>query len=179
MESVRGNNSKMKVPKAKTLNENVSPLQIEMDDQRGRYLQSMTMSPRFQPYAENIDVGSPLVRYFLAGSPISGKVTPAGEAFTSPTFGSSKYRSAIVQQYCGNSSYGSRGRMSLSPLSTVENFEIAPLMSPPMYGTPVKVDEEGARHSAQLQLLFLRCSLLPPSNLNFRFQTLTFRSRKC
>lgn len=138
------NNGNMKVSKVRrTLNENVSPLQVELDDKRGRYLQSTTMSPGFQPYAENIDTGSPLARYFFAGSPISGK---SSESFTSPIFGSSKYRSARMQQYCatssGNSSFGSRGRLSLSPLSSIENMEIKPLMSPPMYGTPVKVDEE-------------------------------------
>ncbi|MCI72052.1 zinc finger protein 36 C3H1 type-like 2-like, partial [Trifolium medium] len=54
------------VSKLRTLNENVPPMQIELDDTRGRYLQSTTMSPGFQPYAENIDFGSPppLARYF-------------------------------------------------------------------------------------------------------------------
>ncbi|XP_027347107.1 uncharacterized protein LOC113858602 [Abrus precatorius] len=139
-------NSKMKVLKLRTLHENVPPLQIELDDRRGRYLQPTTMSPRFQPYTENIDVGSPFARYFFAGSPLSGKVAPAGEAFTPPTFGSSKYRTAKVQPYCGNSSgsssFGSRGRLSPSPLSSIENLEIASLVSPSMYRTPVKGDDD-------------------------------------
>ncbi|CAI8617875.1 unnamed protein product [Vicia faba] len=122
-------NGKMKVSKLRTLNENFSPLQIELDETRGRYLQSATMSPRFQQYTEKFDAGSPLAQYFYAGSPISSK---SGEAFNSPLYGSSKYRSA-------NSSFGSRGRLSLSPLSSIENFE---LKSPPMYRTPVKVEEE-------------------------------------
>ncbi|KAJ1402272.1 zinc finger protein [Sesbania bispinosa] len=129
-------NSKMKASKVRTSNENVSPLRIELEDKRGRYLQSTTMSPRFQPYAENIDVGSPLARYLFAGSPITGKVASSGEAFTPPTFGSGKYRSAKALHYSGNSSFGSRSRLSLS---SIENLEI---MSPPVYGTPVKVDEE-------------------------------------
>ncbi|XP_061346525.1 uncharacterized protein LOC133292166 [Gastrolobium bilobum] len=123
------NNSKMKVPKSRTLNENVSPFQIELDDHRGRYLQSTNMSPRFQPYAENIDAGSPLARYLFSASPISRKVMIGDEAFTSPTFGSSKY----------GSSRHSLLRRSRSPLSAIEN---APRLSPPMYGTPVKVDDE-------------------------------------
>ncbi|KAK7363171.1 hypothetical protein VNO77_05302 [Canavalia gladiata] len=140
-------NSKMKILNLRTTNENVPPLQIELDDKRGRYLQpTTTMSPQFQPYAENIDVSSPLARYFFAGSPLSGKVAASGEAFTPPTFGSSKYRTAKAQQYCGNSSgsssFGSRGRLSPSPLSSIENMEIASLMSPPMYRTPVKGDDD-------------------------------------
>ncbi|CAK8578053.1 unnamed protein product [Lathyrus sativus] len=126
-------NGKMKVSKLRTLNENFSPLQIELDEKRGRYLQSATMSPGFQHYTEKFDAGSPLAQYFYAGSPISSK---SGEAFNSPLFGSSKYRSA-------NSSFGSRGRLSLSPLSSIENFELKPPQkSPPMYRTPVKVEEE-------------------------------------
>jgi hypothetical protein len=135
-------NGKRKVSKMRTLNENVPPLQIELDDARGRYLQSTTMSPGFQSYAEN-DFGSPpLARYFYAGSPLSGK---SSDSFNSPLFGASKYRSTKMQQYSGggtssgNSSFGSRGRLSLSPLSSIENFEIK---SPPMYRTPVKGDEE-------------------------------------
>ncbi|XP_058731379.1 uncharacterized protein LOC131603135 isoform X2 [Vicia villosa] len=135
MENVMSN-GKMKVSKLRTLNENFSPLQIELDETRGRYLQSATMSPRFQHYTEKHDVGSPLVQYFYAGSPISSK---AGEAFNSPLFGSSKYKSANSSFGSGNSSFGSRGRLSLSPLSSIENFE---LKSPPMYRTPVKVEEE-------------------------------------
>lgn len=129
--------------KVRTLNENVSPLKIELDDKRVRYLQSMTATPGLpQPYAENVDDGSP-VRYFFAGSPVSRK---AGEAFTPPTFGASKYRSAKTQHYSGtssgNSSFSSRGRLSLSPLSSIENLEISSFIPSPMYGTPVKVDEE-------------------------------------
>ncbi|KAL1366212.1 hypothetical protein HN51_014076 [Arachis hypogaea] len=134
MESARSG-GKMKASKVKASNENLSPLQKEMDDQRGRYLQSLTMSPRLQvqPFAENIDVGSPLARYLFAGSP-SGKSVTRGDAFTSPTYGSGKYKSS---KSSGSSSYGPRSRLSLSPLSSVENLEIAP-----MYRTPVKVDEE-------------------------------------
>ncbi|KAK7319392.1 hypothetical protein RJT34_04113 [Clitoria ternatea] len=137
--------SKMKLPKLRTLNENVPPpLQVDLDDKRGRYLQSTTMSPRLQPFAENIDVGSPIARYFFVGSPLSGKVVPAGEAFTPPTFGSSKYRTG--KAYCGNSSgsssFGSRSRLSPSPLSSIENLDIASLMSPPTYRTPVKGDDD-------------------------------------
>lgn len=136
-------NGKVKVLKPRTSNENVPPLQIDMDDKRGRYLQPNTMSPRYQPYAaENIDVGSPLARYLFVGSPLSGKV--AGEAFTPPTFGASKYRTAKAQQYCGSgsSSFGSRGRLSPSPLSSIENLEIASLMSPPMYRTQATGDDD-------------------------------------
>ncbi|KAF7842631.1 mRNA decay activator protein ZFP36L2-like [Senna tora] len=146
MEKSRGN-SKIKIPKVKASNENTSPMKVEMEDQlligRGRYHQSMTLSPSFQSFAENFDISSPLVRYSRTGSPISGKVSSSGESYTSPTFGSSKYRSAIVQQYnsnsSGNSSFGSRGRLSISPLSSIENLEMMP---PPLYGTPVKDDEE-------------------------------------
>ncbi|TKY59527.1 Zinc finger protein 36, C3H1 type 3 [Spatholobus suberectus] len=140
------NTSKMKVLNSRTLDENVPPLQIDLDDKRGRYLQPTTMSPRFQRYAENIDVSSPLARYLFTGSPLSGKVVAAGEAFTPPTFGASKYRTAKAQQYCGNSSgsssFGSRGRISPSPLSSIENVEIASLMSPPMYRTPATGDDD-------------------------------------
>lgn len=145
MEKSRSN-SKINIPKLKASNENIPPIKLEMDDQlflgRGRYHQSMTLSPSFQPFAENIDINSPLVRYSLTGSPISGKVSSSGDSFSSPTFGSSKYRSTIVQQYnsnsSGNGSFGSRGRLSISPLSSIENFE----MLPPLYGTPVKDGEE-------------------------------------
>ncbi|KAL2343769.1 hypothetical protein Fmac_005054 [Flemingia macrophylla] len=136
-------NGKTKVLKPRTSNENVPSLQIDMDDKRGRYLQPNTMSPRYQPYAaENVDVGSPLARYLFAGSPFSAKV--AGEAFTPPTFGASKYRTSKAQHYCGSgsSSYGSRGRLSPSPLSSLENMEIASLMSPPMYRAPPKGDDD-------------------------------------
>ncbi|KAE9603247.1 hypothetical protein Lalb_Chr12g0208501 [Lupinus albus] len=131
MESARSNKVKLRIS-----NENVSPLKIEMNDyQRGRYLQR---------YAENIDTGgSPITRYFFAGSPIFGKVSPGGETFTSPTFGASKYSRSTKSSgnnSSGNSGFGFRPRFSLSPLSAVKNLEIAPL--PAMYRTPVKVDEE-------------------------------------
>ncbi|MED6208675.1 hypothetical protein PIB30_047526 [Stylosanthes scabra] len=140
MESARSS-GKMKASKVKSSNENLSPLQKEMDDQRGRYLQSLTMSPRLQvqQFAENIEVGSPLARYLFAGSPVSGKSVTRGDSFTSPTYGSGKYKSS---KSSGSSSYGPRSRLSLSPLSSVENLEIAPIRSPPMYRTQVKVDEE-------------------------------------
>jgi len=149
-ELVSMNNSKMKkVSKLRTSNENVSPLMIELDDNRGlRYLQSTTMSPGFQPYAaENFDVtGSPsqIAKYFYAVSPISAK---SSDSFTSPIYGSSKYRSAKTPPYSGNSSGGnssfsSRGRLSLSPLSSIENLERKQLSSPRMYQTPVKGGEE-------------------------------------
>lgn len=138
-----------KVSKLRTSNENVSPLMIELDDNRGlRYLQSTTMSPGFQPYAaENFDVtGSPsqLAKYFYAVSPISAK---SSDSFTSPIYGSSKYRSAKTPPYSGNSSGGnssfsSRGRLSLSPLASIENLERKQLSSPRMYQTPVKGGEE-------------------------------------
>ncbi|XP_019447366.1 PREDICTED: uncharacterized protein LOC109350588 isoform X2 [Lupinus angustifolius] len=131
MDSARSNKVKLRIS-----NENVSPLKIEMNDyQRGRYLQR---------YAENIDTGgSPMTRYFFAGSPIFGKVSPGGDTFTSPTFGTSKYSRSTKSSgnnSSGNSSFGFRPRFSQSPLSAVKNLEIAPM--PAMYGTPVKVDEE-------------------------------------
>lgn len=138
-----------KVSKLRTSNENVSPLMIELDDNRGlRYLQSTTMSPGFQPYAaENFDVtGSPsqLAKYLYAVSPISAK---SSDSFNSPIYGSSKYRLAKTPPYSGNSSGGSssfssRGRLSLSPLSSIENLEKKQLSSPRMYQTPVKGGEE-------------------------------------
>lgn len=143
MENVTSS-SKMKL--RTTANENVSPLRIELDDRGGRYLQQTTMSPRFQPYKENINVGSPLARLLFGGSPISGRFATAGEAFTPPT-ALSKYRSARAHHYLssstGSSSFGSRGgRTSLSPLSSIENLDLPPRMSPPMFGTPVKAEEE-------------------------------------
>ncbi|CAJ1936004.1 unnamed protein product [Sphenostylis stenocarpa] len=137
-------NGKMKVMKPRTSNENVPPMQIDSDERRGRYLQPSTMSPRFQPYTENIDAGSPLARYLFAGSPLPGKVAAAGEAFSPPSFNA---WSAKALQYCGNSSgrsssFGSRGRMSPSPLSSIENMEIASLMSPPMYRTAATGDDD-------------------------------------
>lgn len=140
-----------KVSKLRTSNENVSPLMVELDDNRGlRYLQSTTVSPGFQPYAaENFDVtGSPsqLAKYFYAVSPVSAK---SGDSFTSPIYGSSKYRLAKTPPYSGtsnssggNSSFSSRGRLSLSPLASIENLERKQLSSPRMYQTPVKGGEE-------------------------------------
>lgn len=148
MEKVRSN-SNMKISKVQALSDNVSLMNTEIDEQlligRGRYHRSM--SPSFQSYTENVDIGSPLLRYFRAGSPASGNVASPGESFTSPTFGSGKYRSAMVQQYSssnssGSSSFGSRGRLSVAPLSSIENLDMTAIMPPPVYGTPVKVDEE-------------------------------------
>ncbi|KAI4296320.1 hypothetical protein L6164_036288 [Bauhinia variegata] len=123
MEKVRGSS---KVPKRKSLNDRFSAMNLELDDQllirRGRYHQSVT------PYEENLDIGSPLVRYIIGGSPVAGKLASSGEPFTSPTVGSGKHIPIIAHQY-GNAS---------SPLSTLENLEAAP----PVYRTPVKVDEE-------------------------------------
>ncbi|XP_054776562.1 uncharacterized protein LOC129285046 [Prosopis cineraria] len=149
MEKSRSN-SKIKIPKAKASNENISPMKLETEDQmiigRGRFHQSMALSPTLQSFAENLDINSPLARYLRAGSPISGKVSPSGESFNSPTIGSHKPRSAIVQQYNsssgGSSSCGSRNRLSISPLSSIENLEMMPLMASPVYGTPVKAEEE-------------------------------------
>ncbi|KAK7400286.1 hypothetical protein VNO78_11490 [Psophocarpus tetragonolobus] len=137
-------NGKMKVLKSRPSNENIPPLLIDSDERRGRYLQPTAMSARFQPYNENIDASLPLARYLFAGSPLSGKVAAASEAFISSTFGA---RTAKALQYCGNSSggsssFGSRGRLSPSPLSSIENMEIASLMSPPMYRTPATGDDD-------------------------------------
>ncbi|KAK8472431.1 hypothetical protein PHAVU_002G206600 [Phaseolus vulgaris] len=137
-------NGKMKILKPRTSNENIPPMQIDLDERRGRYLQPSAMSPRFQPYAENIDAGSPLARYLFAGSPISGKVAAAGEAFSPPPFSAWSTKGL---QYCGNSSgrsssFGSRNRLSSSPLSSIENMEIASLMSPPMYRTTATGDDD-------------------------------------
>ncbi|KAL2615480.1 hypothetical protein AAZV13_08G068800 [Glycine max] len=136
-------NSK-KVLKSRLLNENVPPLQIDSEERRGRYLQPTAMSPRFQPFAENVDAGSPLTRYLFAGSPLSGKFAAASEAFVSPKFGA---RTAKALQYCGtssggSSSFGSRGRLTPSPLSSLENMEFAPLLSPPVYRTPSTGDDD-------------------------------------
>ncbi|KAK4254307.1 hypothetical protein QN277_009709 [Acacia crassicarpa] len=149
MEKSRGH-SKIKIPKVKTSNENISPMKLEMEDPmyiaRGRFHQSMALNPTFLSFAENLDINSPLARYLRAGSPISGKVSPSGDSFSSPTIGSRKNRSAILQQYnsgsSGSSSCGSRNRLSVSPLSSIENMEMVPLMSSPAYGTPVKAEEE-------------------------------------
>lgn len=149
MEKSRGN-SKIKIPKAKASNENISPMKLEMEDPvyiaRGRFHQSMALSPTFLSYAENLDINSPLARYLRAGSSISGKVSPSGDSFSSPTIGSRKNRSAILQQHnsgsSGSSSCGSRSRFSVSPLSSIENIEMMPLLSSPVYGTPVKAEEE-------------------------------------
>ncbi|XP_028801827.1 uncharacterized protein LOC114757000 [Neltuma alba] len=149
MEKSRGN-CKIKIPKAKASNENISPMKLEMEDPMfigsRRFHQSMALSPTFQSYAENLDINSPLARYLLAGSPISGGVSPSGESFTSPTIGSRKNRSALLQQYnsssSGSSSCGSRNRLPVSPLSSIENLEMMPLISSPVYGTPVKAEEE-------------------------------------
>ncbi|XP_027916201.1 putative protein TPRXL [Vigna unguiculata] len=137
-------NGKMKVLKPRTSNENIPPMQIDSEERRGRYLQPSAMSPRFQPYAENIDAGSPLARYLFAGSPLSGKVAASGEAFSPPSFSAWSTKGL---PYCGNSSgrsssFGSRGRLSPSPLSSIENMEVASFMSPPMYRTAATGDDD-------------------------------------
>ncbi|XP_017435821.2 uncharacterized protein LOC108342539 [Vigna angularis] len=137
-------NGKMKVLKPRTSNENIPPMQIDSDERRGRYIQPSAMSPRFQPYAENIDAGSPLSRYLFAGSPLSGKVASASEAFSPPSFSAWSTKGL---PYCGNSSgrsssFGSRGRLSPSPLSSIENMEVASFMSPPMYRTAATGDDD-------------------------------------
>ncbi|XP_014524453.1 dnaJ homolog subfamily B member 13-like [Vigna radiata var. radiata] len=71
-------NDKIKVLKSRTSNENIPPMQIDSDERRGRYIQPSAMSPRFQPYAENINAGLPLSRYLFAGSPLSGKLLSDG-----------------------------------------------------------------------------------------------------
>ncbi|KAJ7946682.1 Zinc finger protein like [Quillaja saponaria] len=126
----------------------VRPL-IQMNDQLllGRGFSHQSMSPTFDPYAENLDVGSPLVRYLRTGSPVARKFLLPGEtSFTSPTINAGKNSPTIVQQYSsnclGNSSFGSRGRLSLSPLSPLDNLEITPVVTPPVYATPVKGDED-------------------------------------
>ncbi|KAL5187719.1 hypothetical protein HKD37_05G013344 [Glycine soja] len=130
--------------KSRLSNENVPPLQIDSEERRGRYLQPTAMSPRFQPYTENIDAGSPLTRHLFAGSPLSGKVAGDGKAFISPKFGA---KTTKALQYCGTSSGGSssfcsRGWLTSSPLSSLENMEIAPLRSPPVYRTPSTGDDD-------------------------------------
>ncbi|WVZ24952.1 hypothetical protein V8G54_003496 [Vigna mungo] len=137
-------NGKMKVLKPRTSNENVPPMQIDSDEKRGRYIQPSAMSPRFQPYTENIDAGSPLSRYLFAGSPLSGKVASASEGFSPPSFSAWSTKGL---PYCGNSSgrsssFGSRGRLSPSPLSSIENMEVASFMSPPMYRTTATGDDD-------------------------------------
>ncbi|KAI4299063.1 hypothetical protein L6164_032557 [Bauhinia variegata] len=136
---------------------------------RGRYHQSVI------PYEENLD----MLNYILGRTLVARKVASAGEAFNSPTVGSGKYMSVIAQQYIGagsgNSSCGIGAELSVSPLSTLENLEAAP----PVYGTPLKVDEEvlvmdeilesgNCSYSSQCQFAYGNEELNGPTRFSFK-----------
>ncbi|KAA8536489.1 hypothetical protein F0562_028967 [Nyssa sinensis] len=140
--------SSSQVQKLEALNGNVSPINAHKDNHQffvggGRY-HCPSESPRLDSYAsvdssylENFD--STLVRYLRSGSPVSAS---SGDT--------PKYRSMISNPYHrsnsntsgGSSGFGSRGSASISPLSAIENLQTPPSRSPPVFKTPVKVEED-------------------------------------
>ncbi|XP_065868720.1 uncharacterized protein [Euphorbia lathyris] len=80
------------------------------------------------PIDTRLNADSTLIRYLRGGSPItlSGGYRTCSDAFSSPSIKSNSSRG-------GSSTFG----RSLSPLSAIEN-----LISPPVYGTPVKLVDE-------------------------------------
>ncbi|XP_057494502.1 uncharacterized protein LOC130779741 isoform X2 [Actinidia eriantha] len=142
MEGPYGNDSS-RVSKLKAFNGNVLTINSQRDNRQlfivGGRLHHQPKSPTLDPYSENLD--SALIRYLRYGSPV------AGDAFKAPVAGA-----MISHQFLsGNSSSsgGSVGYLSLrgssstvSPLSAVENLETPPSRSPPVFKTPVKVEED-------------------------------------
>uniref|UniRef100_A0A5B6YYC1 C3H1-type domain-containing protein n=1 Tax=Davidia involucrata TaxID=16924 RepID=A0A5B6YYC1_DAVIN len=135
--------------KLKALNGNVSPINAQRDNHQfflgGGCYHRPSKSPSVDPYAsidssnlENFD--STLIRYLRSGSPASAS---SGDA--------PKYRSMIGNQYhssksntsgSSSSGFGLRRSSSVSPLSAIENLETPPSRSPPVFKTPVKVEED-------------------------------------
>lgn len=102
-------------------------------------------SPTYDFLPENIDLNSPMFKYLLSGSPITGKMQSSEELWNSPVIDASKHRHSYQYSHrsaSGNSNLISRASLPvMSPLSAVEN--IMEWSSPSkMYGTtPVKAVE--------------------------------------
>ncbi|XP_057465521.1 uncharacterized protein LOC130755182 [Actinidia eriantha] len=145
MEGPYGNNSS-RVSKLKVFNGNVSPINSQRDNHQffigGGRLHHPPKSPTLDPYSENLD--SALIRYLRSGSPAS---PVAGDNFKAPVDGA-----MIGHQFLSGNSSGSGGSVgylsswgssaTVSPLSAVENLETPPARSPPVFKTPVKVEED-------------------------------------
>lgn len=130
-------NSNPLVPMMKSLNSNVLPMNSSIENQLfiagPRYHASKTSSNNL----ENME--SSLIKYLRSSTPESTGTTPsAADGFTSPVNDHGKYRPIMIHAFHGGSNnFGSRG-----PLTAVENLETPPARSPPILGTPVKVEED-------------------------------------
>ncbi|XP_052194147.1 uncharacterized protein LOC127802398 isoform X2 [Diospyros lotus] len=158
MEGAYSNNSSSRVKKLNALNINVSPINVQRDHQHfldgaGRF-HHLLSSPSIDQSAavdksnlENLD--SSLFRYLLSRSQASAV---PGDPCKAPAIDSPNYRPMIGHQYLSgssNSSGASSGFLSRSsssvtvtPLAAVENLETPPSRSPPVFNTPVKIEED-------------------------------------
>ncbi|XAR53076.1 hypothetical protein NMG60_11021475 [Bertholletia excelsa] len=143
--------------KLKTVKGNISAINVQRDNRQfligcGRsHLPSKGSG--LGPYAainksnlENLD--STLIRYLRSGSSAS---SASYDAFKLQAAADSpKHLQMIGHQYHGSNSsnsggssgFGSRGLSLISPLAAVENLETPPSRSPPVFRTPVKVEED-------------------------------------
>ena len=145
MEGPYGNDS-LSVSKLKAFNGNVLPINSKRDIHQffigGGRLHHPPKSPTLDPYSENLD--SALIRYLRFGTPAS---PVAGDAFKAPVAGamiSHQFLSGNSSSSGGSVGYlSSRGSSAtVSPLLAVENLDTPPARSPPVFKTPVKVEED-------------------------------------
>nr|DAD40168.1 TPA_asm: hypothetical protein HUJ06_014491 [Nelumbo nucifera] len=114
-----------------------SSISPQSDDQlilgrRGRY--GFTSSA-FDPQIHNpLDVDSTLIRYSRA---TGASLSPSADVFPSQIIDSTKFHPLLLHR----SNISPRGS-SPSPLSSIENLETPPSKSPPVFATPVKVEED-------------------------------------
>ncbi|XP_057976288.1 uncharacterized protein LOC131163656 [Malania oleifera] len=132
MEGLYGK-SNPRIQKLRAINGTVSPIIVP----KTRHCTSN--SPIIDPYASDVD--SALIRYLRSGSPAAGIVS-TGDTFSTPTANPAKYRPTIGLGNSGGTGLSSRCGSMASPLSVMENMPSPAGRLTPVFGTPVKVEED-------------------------------------
>ncbi|XP_042513775.1 mRNA decay activator protein ZFP36L2-B-like isoform X2 [Macadamia integrifolia] len=86
---------------------------------------------------------SALMHYPLAAAAAAAIVPSPIDAFSPPVIDSSKFHPRLMQKYHHSPNFSSRSSsQSPLPLSIIDNLETPPSRSPPLFTTPVKVEED-------------------------------------
>ncbi|KAJ4952409.1 hypothetical protein NE237_029241 [Protea cynaroides] len=90
-----------------------------------------------------LEMESALMHYPLAAAAATAVVPSTVDAFLSPVVDSSNFHPRLMQKYHHSSNFSSRSTSpSPLPLSIIDNLDTPPSRSPPVFTTPVKVEED-------------------------------------
>ncbi|XP_043719241.1 zinc finger protein zfs1-like [Telopea speciosissima] len=126
----------------------VSSINLPNDHQlllnRPRYgSTSFASSPFDSRTPDPLEMESALMHYPLTAAAAATVVPSPIDAFSSPVIDSSKFHPRLMQKYHHSSNFSSRSSSpSPLPLSIIDNLETPPSRSPPLFTTPVKVEED-------------------------------------